>query len=788
MAAGLGAKTLQEYLVSLGVKLDEKGMSKMEGFLKSSKMGFLALTGIMVTAATVATKWVKQVNEAELAFEKEAKAQKKSIETIRASENALKAMGKTKQEVAKDKSLKAVYDDLVAMNKAMALPDGSRGLALVRSISQEFLKFKSTIQYAMQWVNYHIISKLEGPLTRIRDTMKAWRERLQIEMPMWTAKIADGIAVFVRLLDTAVIAGGKVLKFLNDLPDGVKVAGTAIAGLWSIIRAGPLGWLLGGLTAILLLLDDYWTWMKHDPNQPSALSGLWEGLEDGTIGERLTSAVENGINSLTKWIDEHEAEIAAVGETLGNIIAGALNIAGMIADALMDDAVLAAALELGKSILGGIEEGITLMANKIFMAIMDLLPQAVQDALGWEKGMGWKIPEPEPDKNAFVGDGDNPLGTTVNPGEIIAADKQYPGVAYRNVGDKFVPEYAPEYERFMDKNNIPQFAKDNLAAALAQYESGGDPYLPGKGESYERLDDGGLTPEVRAIQREILAALKSGDVGPLALLPGMVELQKIFTTEKEALDNGKSYQALFEERIQAALDGMMRDKSGWYENYQNGHLWPFTPPYDNGRWDMWQKGLTEKGVSTEAQVQYDATQVTQATKEAVDVAQGATKPITIPANIVVDDPFQQSASPAGGGAFYLTRNALGGRYDKPVASTLAEDNEPEYVIPIKKLNRAIPLIRMMLSEIGEKGRQMLSDFGITPDTDIEALVASKGLGRPGGGSPIINVVNNYNYTNTVNAPSTFNINGSGNDPQAIGQAAYNAQERNLVRTLKAVIE
>jgi len=783
MAAGLGAKTLQEYLVSLGVKLDEKGMTKMEGFLKGSKMGFLALTGIMVTAATVATKWVKQINETELAYAKQAKTQHKSIETIRASENALKAMGKTKQEIAKDKSLKIVYDDLVKMNKAMALPDGSRGLSFVRSIRDEFLKFKSTVQYAMQWVNYHIISKLEGPLTRIRDTMKTWREKLTAEMPLWTSKIADGIAVFIRLLETAVRFGGEVIKFIQRLPDEVKIMGGAVIGLWKIIRAGPLGWLLGGLTALLLLLDDFYAFKS---GEKSALSGLWEGLEDGTVGEKLSIAVENGINELTKWIGEHEEEIAGVGKILGDIIAGALDIAGMLVGALGNTKVLAAAYRLGDEILKGIERGVNNLGNKIFGAIMDMLPENVQNTLGWEKGKGWKIPEPESEKDAFVGDTDKDWATTVHQGDIVAADKKYAGVAYRNVDGNLIPEYAPEYARFMDENNIPKVVNDSLAAALQQYQSGGNPFLPSKGEPYQYLDDGGLTPEVRAVQKELFAALKNGTIGNYSMIPGVAGLADVYSTEKAALDNGESYQALFEERVQAALDGMTLDPSGWYSKYKNGDLFtPFTPDYDYyGRWDMWQKGLTEEGVAKEAQIQYDPNQVTQATKEANDIAQGAVNPIYIPLIPTygedgdVEIRYDQHQD--------KTHNALGGRYDKPTETTLVEQGEPEYVIPIKKLGRAIPLIRMMLSEIGEKGRQMLSDFGITPDTDVNALVASKGLGMPGGGSPVINIVNNY--TSTVNAPATFNINGSGNDPQAIGQAAYSAQERFLVRTLKAVVQ
>jgi hypothetical protein len=747
-----GAKTLQEYLVSLGVKLDEKGMTKMEGFLKSSKMGFLALAGIMVTAATVATKWAKQINENELALEKEAKAQHKSIEAVRASENALKAMGKTKQEIAKDKSLKAVYDDMVKMNKAMALPDGSRGLSLVRSIRDEFLKFKSTIQYAMQWVNYHIISKLEGPLTRIRDTMTSWREKLAANMPMWTAKIADGIAVFIRLLETAVRFGGSVINFIQKLPAELKVMGTAVYGLWSIIRAGPLGWLLGGLTALLLLLDDFYGYKN---GEPSALAGLWEGLDDGTFGDKIVTLAQKGINSFIEFMKKPETQAA-----------------------------LKEAVDILLGVVGSLINGAVAM-------LMNSLPQSIQDFLGWDTGAnggvgGWKTDQ----KNVPV----------VSKGEDVTVEDQgtvpskYPGVVYKNYGGILTPELAPEYQGKDWDTEVPQDVKDAFTYLGERFQVGNEPLLE---QPESKPSTGG---EIKSVDQTLFDDFKSfleGTNGEdtwnkdLPQWEHYPKLKEAYDTESGRLENGEISKKDYDQAIDAIIKGAVSDYRNateffsddhqylqWYEAFKNGTVIPKSKDENPDG------AKPEYGIDGDVEVRYDPSQVTQATKEATRIAQGAVNPIYVPLIPTygedgdVEIRYDQNQG--------KTPNALGGRYDKPTETTLVEQGEPEYVIPIKKLNRAIPLIRMMLSEMGSKAKDALAGLGITPDTDINQFVASKGLGMPGGGNPIINIVNNNTYTVTANP--VINVNGAGQDPQAVGQAAYNAQERFLVRTLKAVVQ
>lgn len=732
MAEGFGAKTLQEYLVSLGVKLDEKGMTRMDGFLRSSKMGFMALAGIVTVATTVATKWAIQINQSAIALEKEAKTQRKSIEAVRASDNALKAMGKTKQEVAKDPALKNIYNDLVKMNKAMALPDGSRGLTLVKSIMVEFYRFKSMAQYALQWINYHLITKLEGPLTRIRDSMQKWREKLQTEMPLWTEKIATGLAVFVRLLETAVRFGGKIIEFVDNLPDSMKVAGTAIAGLWSIIRAGPLGWIIAGLSTLLLLLDDYWTWQRGGK---SALSGLWESIGDGTIGEKLTTAIQSGIDSLTKWIGEHKEDIGKIGALLGDIIAGAIDIAGKLVGVLLDARVLAAAITLGKEIAKGILIGLGMLgAEAGFQIVGSAFGEETESNL--RKGI-------ESESKGSVGLSSD--GKFMPPSEMT---------------DLFV-ENPEEAQKALDRassNEIGKILNNIYGGNLIEFGGGQNDeynkYLmnpsspqnigPRWGKNYQTWES------LVSVWKD---AMGKGDSDSFtALTAAISQFQKSYNERASGVQGflGAVDTSDITANAQAAIDA-----------YKNGLPIPFD-------------------------AKYDPKQVSQATSGALDAAQREADNNPISVNVVA-----QYESPTTEGGDDSTaqsgtvKNDLGGRYDKPVKSTLAEDNDPEYVIPIKKLDRAIPLIQMMLAEMGDKARSALAGFGIGPDTNINDLVASKGLGRPGGGSPIINIINNYN--STVNAPATFNINGSG-DPQDIGQAAYNAQERFLVRTLKAVIQ
>ena len=118
----------------------------------------------------------------------------------------------------------------------------------------------------------------------------------------------------------------------------------------------------------------------------------------------------------------------------------------------------------------------------------------------------------------------------------------------------------------------------------------------------------------------------------------------------------------------------------------------------------------------------------------------------------------------------LLRMSTGGRFSKPTSVQVAEDGDAEYIIPVKKENRALPLLRQLLGELSPAARASLT--GGAGSVGTAALSAT----LPSG-----NVTQN---NQNVSAPVTINVNASGSNAEQIGQTIYNTAERYLIRTMR----
>ncbi len=162
------------------------------------------------------------------------------------------------------------------------------------------------------------------------------------------------------------------------------------------------------------------------------------------------------------------------------------------------------------------------------------------------------------------------------------------------------------------------------------------------------------------------------------------------------------------------------------------------------------------------------------------------QPITVKAKVETE-----GADGAGEGGEPMLKMSSGGRFTKPTDVQVAEDGDAEYIIPVKKENRAVPLLKQLLSELSPSARAELgnSEFGIQ-NSELEAEgetglppvragdVLSGGLaaGQPTGAQI---TQNNSN----VSAPVTIQVRASGASAEKIGRSLYDTAERYLLRTL-----
>ena len=138
----------------------------------------------------------------------------------------------------------------------------------------------------------------------------------------------------------------------------------------------------------------------------------------------------------------------------------------------------------------------------------------------------------------------------------------------------------------------------------------------------------------------------------------------------------------------------------------------------------------------------------------------------------------QTSSASGGGINLNTmlKAATGGRFTRPQQVEIAEDGDPEYVIPVKKESIAVPLLRQLIGELSASARESLQGGSLGGLSGMLSSVA-------GATAPTVNQTNN----NSVQAPVSINVTASGSDPEAVGRSVYNVAEQYLLRTLKGAI-
>ena len=118
------------------------------------------------------------------------------------------------------------------------------------------------------------------------------------------------------------------------------------------------------------------------------------------------------------------------------------------------------------------------------------------------------------------------------------------------------------------------------------------------------------------------------------------------------------------------------------------------------------------------------------------------------------------------------RMSTGGRFVRPTDVQVAEDGGTEYIIPVGKESRAVPLLRQLLGELSPAARESLLGGGGAP------LVG----GMAAGTAPAAGITQN---NQTVSAPVSINVRASGSDGKEIGESIYNTAERYLLRTLRS---
>ena len=140
-------------------------------------------------------------------------------------------------------------------------------------------------------------------------------------------------------------------------------------------------------------------------------------------------------------------------------------------------------------------------------------------------------------------------------------------------------------------------------------------------------------------------------------------------------------------------------------------------------------------------------------------------PLTITARIMKDG----GEDDHGG----IVKMSAGGRFTRPTDVQVAEDGDAEYIIPVKKEDRAVPLLRRLLSELSPAARASLAPGD-----------AAAPFSGPAAGTAAAAQIT-WNNSN-VSAPVSIQVHAAGADAKQVGRSIYDTAERYLVRTLRSV--
>lgn len=289
-----GIDVIKEYLVGMGLqdnftdnfnRVIDDSSNKM-GRFANTFAGKFAIAGVAVVSATAMAniaigKFLGNMAKSDHAMEMYAKKIGKTKQEAVKLDTSLKAMGKTLEEVNSNAELKANFEQLQKDAEKVQPPDMSEGMKQIREIQFEFTRLKQNATYALNWIGYYLTKYLKDPIDKIQQGFKGLNDIVIKNMPKWTEKIAQVLSWVIRLGTTLMRGATTVFtaikRIFDMIPKELKVVGAAIVGLGLLIRAGPIGQLIMILSAALLLLDDFYTYLDGGD---ALLGGLWQWLLD----------------------------------------------------------------------------------------------------------------------------------------------------------------------------------------------------------------------------------------------------------------------------------------------------------------------------------------------------------------------------------------------------------------------------------------------------------------------------------------------------------------------------
>jgi hypothetical protein len=333
-------ETIKSYLVSLGFHVDKQSFNEVNKVMEGADKAVLKFAGgavkefataavaveAFVAAAVVGiAKFVGDLAQADLANEKLARQMWTSKDNAAAFNNTLKAMGASLQDLYLSPELMRNFQTLRDQASNMRPPaEFNDQMKMIRSIQFEFTRLKLEATYALQWIGYYFVKYMGGPIKDIKLTLKEINDVIIKTMPSWTKVVAQVMSWFGQMGVTTVRAVKDVIRVFDDIgrgiPKNMKLIGAAVAALGLIISSGPIGMIMAAIGGIILLLDDFYTYLNGGD---SMFGPFWAKLQN--VFKDLKQGVNDFWDTLkgNGTIESFEKGFSNTFEVIRKLFAGA---------------------------------------------------------------------------------------------------------------------------------------------------------------------------------------------------------------------------------------------------------------------------------------------------------------------------------------------------------------------------------------------------------------------------------------------------------------------------------
>lgn len=302
---------IKEYLVSIGFAINaaqyndiNKKLSGMgplvkhqtDSIAKNMMAASKYITAAITSVTTAIGGMVAQNAKAEIGYEKFGRQMWMNTRVAKDFKIALDAMGESMEDIAWNPELRGQFKELMALSQKLRTPDDASGqFKGIREILFTFKQLKVEVKYATEWISYYLTKYFDGPLKNIKKTLTELHKNIVLNMPVWTKRIAEFFATFLMVGKHAIQAIRDIWIWLTKIWDGfspgTKKVILALGALFTFINLSPLGRIITALSALLLLIDDYYGWKE---GRKSALGEIWKELDAPlmTLGDSIKEISE----------------------------------------------------------------------------------------------------------------------------------------------------------------------------------------------------------------------------------------------------------------------------------------------------------------------------------------------------------------------------------------------------------------------------------------------------------------------------------------------------------------